>query len=48
MAGHCKYYANNTCMREANLRRYVGATDGIHEFSVNVAGRKTFPSLVLR
>ncbi|RDW91064.1 hypothetical protein BP5796_02229 [Coleophoma crateriformis] len=27
---------------------YVGAEDGIHEFHVNVQGRKMFPSLVLR
>lgn len=27
---------------------YVGAEDGIHEFHVNVSGRKKFPSLVLR
>lgn len=28
--------------------RYVGAKDGIYEFHVNTAGRKMFPSLVLR
>jgi len=27
---------------------YVGAEDGIHEFHVNMASRKMFPSLVLR
>jgi len=28
--------------------RYVGADDGIYEYHVNVAGRKKFPSIVLR
>jgi hypothetical protein len=32
----------------ANRNRYVGAEDGIHEFHVNISGRKKFPSLVLR
>jgi len=27
---------------------YVGAQDGIHEYHVNVPGRKKFPSLVMR
>ena len=27
---------------------YVGAEDGIHEFHVNISGRKKFPSLVFR
>ena len=33
---------------ETNRNRYVGAEDGIHEFHVNVPGRKKFPSLALR
>lgn len=32
----------------ANNSRYIGAEDGIYEYQVNVAGRRIFPSLVLR
>lgn len=32
----------------ANLFRYVGAVDGIHEYQVNLVGRKIFPRRVLQ
>ncbi|KAN0104450.1 hypothetical protein V8E51_010195 [Hyaloscypha variabilis] len=36
------------CWSEDGRILYIGAKDGIHEFHVNLAGRKIFPSLVLR
>jgi hypothetical protein len=49
MAGYCKslrplYVKNKLLIRT----RYVGAEDGIYEYHVNIAGRKKFPSVVLR
>lgn len=47
MAGYCKY-TSAVSANWTNQCSYVGAEDGIHEFHVNTASRKVFPSLVLQ
>lgn len=48
MVGFCKFSMSFGVFSTTNNDRYIGAKDGIHEFHVNLAGRRKFPSLVLR